>query len=429
MREAIFSQELAVKFKMKEQDFTRNRKQPFRATLLFMLNLLRRSLTIEIDGFVRYLNERFSSDNIRHFTTSAFIQNRKKIDPAVFSYLSGVIVENFYTAENDLLKYLNGIRVLAVDCSKLTLPCTKELKKYYGVTQNQSKVEVVQARASVLYDVLNGIALDAVLDSLNKGERELALRHVHRWKEKDLIIYDRGYPSYDFINEHVELGVDCLIRVTVANFSIATNFVTGGKKSITIDMYPPKNHSFKGKDYNKNSALKVRLIRIDLPGGEVEVLITTLSDSKKYPARLFKELYFLRWGVETFYDELKNKLKVEHFTGYSQVSIQQDFLCAIFISNLQSVIVNDLEPELYIQNKDKKYNYKVNANLSYGFLKNRILELLYQQAPLEKIFQELEALFLKHTIPIRNNRTNIREVGKYRARIRPKVTKNHRDAI
>src|SRR6202012_2583648 len=111
--------------------------------------------------------------------------------------------------------------------------------------------------------------------------------------------------------------------------------------------------------------------------GEVEVLITTLLDSQKYPAKMFKELYFLRWGVETFYNELKNKLKIEHFTGYSQVSIQQDFYCAIFISNLQSVIVNDLTEELSLQNEGKKYDYKINTNISYGFLKNRILELLY----------------------------------------------------
>jgi hypothetical protein len=341
----------------------------------------------------------------------------------------GWIIENFYTPDNDTLNYLNGFRVLAVDGSKLTLPCTAELKKCYGVTQNQSKVEVVQARASVLYDVLNGITLDAVLDNLNKGERELALRHAHKWKEGDLIIYDRGYPSYDFINEHIKLNVECLIRTTVTYSSIVIAFVAGGKKSIITEIYPGKNQPLKDKEYDKNSSLKLRLIRIDLPGGEIEVLITTLLDSKKYPAKMFKELYFLRWGVETFYNELKNKLKVEYFTGYSQVSIQQDFFCAIFISNIQSVMVNDLKEELSAQNQGKQYDYKVNANLSYGFLKNRILELLYKQAPLDKIFHELQTLFLKHTVPVRNNRTNIRHAGKYRARIKPKVTKNQRDAI
>src|ERR1035437_443565 len=157
--------------------------------------------------------------------------------------------------------------------------------------------------------------------------------------------------------------------------------------------------------------------------------MTTLLDSQKYPAKMFKELYFLRWGIETFYDELKNKLKVEHFTGYSKVSIQQDFFCAIFISNLQSVMVNDLEDELPVQNQGKKYNYKINTNLSYGFLKNRISELLYQQAPLDEIFQELETLFLKNTVPIRNDRTHPRNMDKYKHRRIPKVTKNQKDAI
>ena len=90
---------------------------------------------------------------------------------------------------------------------------------------------------------------------------------------------------------------------------------------------------------------------------------------------------------------------------------------------------NDLEDELSVQNQGKKYNYKINTNLSYGFLKNRILELLYQQAPLDEIFQELETLFLKNTVPIRNDRTQPRNMDKYKHRRIPKVTKNQKDAI
>ena len=58
--------------------------------------------------------------------------------------------------------------------------------------------------------------------------------------------------------------------------------------------------------------VKVRLVRVKLPDGEVELLITSLMDIKKYPTALFKELYFKRWGIETFYDEFKNKIKVEN---------------------------------------------------------------------------------------------------------------------
>ncbi|WP_379100734.1 hypothetical protein [Pedobacter alpinus] len=136
MREVIFSGDLAQRFKMEEQNFTRNRKQPFSATLLFMINLLRTSLAIEIDGFVRYLNERFTSQNTPSFTSSAFVQNRKKIKPTVFKHLSSVIIENYYTADNESLILSNGFRILAVDGSRITLPMTLELKACYGVTKN-----------------------------------------------------------------------------------------------------------------------------------------------------------------------------------------------------------------------------------------------------------------------------------------------------
>lgn len=154
--------------------------------------------------------------------------------------------------------------------------------------------------------------------------------------------------------------------------------------------------------------------------------MTSLLDSKKYSSKKFKELYFKRWGVETFYDELKNKLKVEHFSGYSNNTIQQDFNVAVFISNIQSLIVNDLEEEIQIETKNRKLKYKVNSNLSYGFLKDRIIFLLEQSNNME---EELKLLFKKHLVPIRPHRNYERKVGKYKTRLKPVITKNQKDTI
>ena len=414
---------------MNKEDFTRERKQPFVATLLLMLNMLRKSLAIEIDNFISHFQDGASCYSLKRLSTSAFIQNRKKISPEVFSYLSSVIIEGFYTEENTNVKHFMGFRVLAVDGSRITLPCTSKLKAHYGVAKNQSGVEIVQARLSVLYDVQHKLVLDSSLSGLKTGERDLALSHRAYWQKNDLIICDRGYPSYDFILEHIKGGVDYLIRMKANESNVVKEFVKSGKKSISTTLFPAQNQSFKEKGYTKESGLRIRLVRVDLPSGEIEILMTSLLDSQKYPSKIFKQLYFMRWGVEGFYDELKNKLKVEHFTGYSIQSIEQDVLCAIFISNIQSVIVNDLQEEIKEQNKTRQYQYKVNTNLSYGFLKNRILELLFKKAPLEQVFKELEELFLAHTVPIRNNRTNPREMNKYKARVKPKVAKNQKDAI
>lgn len=429
LREAIFSDEIILEYRMNKTDFSRRRKQPFGGMLLFMVNFLKKSLVIEIDSFVNFLNSKSNLISVKKFTKSAFVQKRMKINPSVFKYLSQVIIENTYIESNTTIKRFYGFRILSVDGSKLTLPNTEELKNEFGESKNQTNTGVVQARISVLYDVLNLLVLDSEMDNLKRCERTLALRHSIQWKKNDLIIYDRGYPSYDFKYEHIKAEIDYLIRVKTSHSKIVQCFVDSGEKSIVTEIYPQEKHSFIGKDYNKNSPLKVRLVRIDLPSGEVEVLMTSLLDSEKYPTKIFKELYFMRWGVETFYDELKNKLKVGCFTGYSKISILQDFFCAIFISNLQSIIVNDLQDELNLKNHKTKLNYKINGNLSYGFLKNRVLELLIKEASLENIFKELQDLFIQNTIPIRPNRNNKRNVGKYRARIKPQVLKNQKDAI
>ena len=47
---------------------------------------------------------------------------------------------------------------------------------------------------------------------------------------------------------------------------------------------------------------------------------------------------------------------------------------------------------------------------------------------MDNTLKELRILFKKNLIPIRPNRVFQRDTGKYRKRLKPKVTKNQRDA-
>ncbi|WP_104811206.1 transposase [Polaribacter filamentus] len=207
------------------------------------------------------------------------------------------------------------------------------------------------------------------------------------------------------------------------------DFDKSKKETTIVEIFPGKYTKNSEKLAAKNAGIKVRLVSVKLPKNQIEILITSLLDIEKYPSKIFKKLYPKRWGVETFYDELKNKLKVEHFSGYSNQSIQQDFYAALFISNIQTLIVSELEDEITLENKNKKYNYKINTNLSYGFLKNRILELFFSENSQENSIIELKKLFKENQIPIRPNRSNKRNTSKYRTRRKPKVTKNQKDTI
>jgi hypothetical protein len=73
------------------------------------------------------------------------------------------------------------------------------------------------------------------------------------------------------------------------------------------------------------SQITVRFVRIILSTGETEVLVTSLLDSDKYTTQMLKELYHLRWGIETFLGVLKERLKIENFTGKTVIAIKQDF--------------------------------------------------------------------------------------------------------
>jgi len=361
-----------------------------------------KSLSLEIENFVKLFSIPL---NITAFTKSAFVQYRSKIKPDLFKDLASAIVDEFYT-DNELgVKLWKGFRLLGVDGLRLTLPHTKELKNIYGQTKNQNDNGVVQARLSVLYDVVNNA------------------------KEKDLVIYDRGYPSFNLMYEHIKLNVDFVIRAKISFSNITKAFIESGKTSQIVDISPGKNKSYKDKEYDNKASIQVRLIRVELDSGETELLISSLLNSKKYNSKIFKELYYKRWGVELFFDELKNKLKVEYFSGYSNQSILQDFYAAIFISNVQTLLISELTDEINETTKGNIYKYKVNNNLSYGFLKDRVVSLFFSNKEMDETIKELKTLFRKHLVPIRPNRSNLRDTDKFRKRLKPKVTKNLRDAF
>jgi hypothetical protein len=236
-------------------------------------------------------------------------------------------------------------------------------------------------------------------------------------KAQDLIIYDRGYPSFQFIFEHYRRHIDFVIRAKKDFNNEIIAFYESGKNTKISD-----------KPYNYQTYQMVRLVKVELPDGEDEILITSLLDIEKYPSKIFKNLYFQRWDVEKFYDGFKNKLKAECFSGYSKQSILQDFYVALFVSNIQSLIVGEINQELHLNTKTK-YVYKVNNNLSYSLLKDRIVTLFYFDTNTEVIFSELKELFNKHLIPIRPDIKFERHKDKCRNRQKPKVPKNMKDTL
>jgi hypothetical protein len=412
-----------TKYRMREIDFIRNRKLPFEHLVLCMFTQLRRSLQSELHIFFKSLNQ-YS----KKITASAFVQSRKKINPELFYELNQTIVSEYYTDNDETVKQYKGMRILSVDGSTINLPLTKELIEIYGYFNNQQQANnVVIGRVSVLYDVLNKIVIDGLLRPFKEGEISLSREHIEYVTKGDLLIMDRSYPSFESAYMLKEKEVNFLFRCKESFSNQVKAFCESGKKDAEIVIKAKQNKSYKHLSYNKDSTIEVRLLRIELNNGEVEILMTSLLDNKKFPYEEFINLYYQRWGVETFYDRFKNIIEVERFSGTSVQFIQQEFNCALYISNMQTILTQESEAEVKEAYKHRKYEYKINQSVSLGFIRERLIELFISKNKNEaKIIEELKQLFIINVIPVRSGRKYKREKDKYRQRTKPKQFLNRR---
>lgn len=422
----IYSFETKQKYRVHKNDFTRIRKLPFEELVLCMLKLLRHTIQKELNSFLKEIQGSTGSA-IKKISSSAFVQSRKKLKPDMFFDLNNLIATDYYIDNDEKVKLYKGLRILSIDGSSLNLPVTEELKNSYGVFNNQSKTnDVIIARVSVLYDVLNELILDGKLCPFSTGEVPLSRSHCKYASKGDLIIMDRAYPSFESAYLMQQQGIDFLFRCKHSFSNQVKSFYESGKREYIMELKPKENQSFTDLSYDATSVITVRMLRIELPSGETEILMTSLLDTEKHPYKDFKELYFKRWKVETFYNRFKNIIGVECFSGTSNQFIQQEFNCALYVSNMQTILTEDAQMEADKKYQHRKYEYKINSSLSLGFIRERLVKILSKQSESQVLLKEMEELFTIHVIPIRPGRNNIRNPGKYRRRSKPKQFKNRR---
>jgi len=96
------------------------------------------------------------------------------------------------------------------------------------------------------------------------------------------------------------------------------------------------------------------------------------------PVAALKTVYGWRWGVETYYDRLKNIFEVERFSERSVRSIEQDFFGIIFLTTLESVLSKEAEAELAQGSvaAQRKQVAQVNHAVSYLALVDYTVALL-----------------------------------------------------
>jgi hypothetical protein len=140
-----------------------------------------------------------------------------------------------------------------------------------------------------------------------------------------------------------------------------------------------------------DKTLTLRLIKVVLSTGHIDVLATSLMDSQAFPVQAFRELYHARWAIEETFKVLKHRLMLEQFTGELPEAIRQDIHAKIFTANLAEALAREAYEAL---SEEKAARYFPNVTYILNSLKNRLFRWLIQHVPPDQVL-ELIALYAR----------------------------------
>ena len=401
LKSLLFSEDFKDRHRLNEKDFTRKRCLTFGVVIIFLPNMIKRALQDELDEFFKLLEG--AEVAVRVVTKSAFSQARKKLKYEAFVELNQVQVTYFY----DYFEWQtwHGLRLLAVDGSTAELPNTPEIIEHFGAWHPAAGGLCPLARVSQMFDVLNQVTLDAIIAPKALGERALAALHFAALKAGDLVLMDRGYPAFWLFALILAQKAHFCARMPLGVWGVVDRFVATGLAEQIVTLYP--SYEARRECHARGLStepLTVRLIRVELPSGEIEVLATSLLDSNAYPVSVFKDLYHHRWPVEEDYKAMKCRIEVENFSGKSVLAVYQDFHAKVFTMNLTAILAQPAQKVVQQESQEKKYTYQINMTNAFSKMKDTVV-LLLRRANILPLLQRLWQLMIKTIEPIRPGRS------------------------
>ena len=224
-------------------------------------------------------------------TAPAFCNARMKLLPGLFEELLTMVCETLEANHPEVVLW-HGRRVFAVDGCRFNLQRSCALEAEFGVPHGG---HCPQALVSALYDVIGGMPYAATIAPGASCERKELLKLLPRLRTGDILVLDRGYPSFEVLQACVDADIDVVVRVPMTGtFEALNTFVQSGGDDYRLLLRP---------------GLEVRAVRIDCSDKEPWYLLTSLRRADVTLSQMGL-LYHLRWVIEEFFKLLKS----DHFS-------------------------------------------------------------------------------------------------------------------
>lgn len=395
------------------RDFSRIRKLSLYNLIHLIITFRNKSSSIELLEFYGH--------KTGILKVSSLLEQRLKLKSEAFLTL----LQEFAASLKILNRY-KGYRLLAVDGTKVTIPTNTNDDETYVLSNKKSKGHNL-LNVNALYDILNKIYIDVVIQTYRQTNEFLALVEMIKrscFFKKVILIADRGYESYNNIAHLENKGWKYLIRVKASNVGkgllckadlpVDDEF----DKTVSILMTRRQTKEIKSKPLLYRFLAKVstfdflphgekgtyplsfRVVCVKLSENNYEYLITNLDE--KFDLNELKRLYFMRWSLETSFRELKHTIGMLHFHSKKRELIQQEIYASMILYNFCEMITLNV---VIKQDKNRKYIYQVRfkeaVSTCIAFL---------DCSRKRRRLPDVEAVIADHITPIRPDRTFQRNV-------------------
>ena len=350
------------------KDFTRNRKLPFKNLLTLLVKMGGHSLRDEMLDCLEFKELPAS--------VSALVQQRSKLLPEALEYLFREFTNRCHKP-----KLYKEYRLLAVDGSDLQFTANpNDPLSYFPGVNGQKPYSFLHL--NTLYDLNSNLYLDAVVQKRRAANENAALvSMVDRSQIRDPVILtaDRGYESYNTLEHISRKGWKYLIRLRETKGIISALSLPDGDFDMPVQLYLSRKQDKKLRELQKQYPgiyrflptnvnldyfpwgsggffpVSFRIVRFKISDDSWETLITNL-DKDSFSSDELKQLYRLRWGIETSFRQLKYTIGLSLFQSKKVEYITQEIFARLTMYNFCELITS----HVVIQNKSRKYVYQTN---------------------------------------------------------------------
>lgn len=335
-----------MEFKAGPADFTR---QGLLSPLVLVALILRMVSQGDRRGYAHLLDE-FWEDaedqgidlgRARPVSAAAFCKARHKLKPEVFRHLLRDASQVFdeQRPQSTLWK---GRRVLAVDGTTTTVRRSDKLWAAFGAAEGSY---YPQAAVVTLYDALGKMPRDVWIGPYASSERTALMALTESLEPGDVVVLDRGYPSYKVIAHLLERKVDFVIRMPGTNtIPEVERFVEDG--FVDMPVFLPLPSTAVTNDWGR---ARLRMVRCARKDGTEIYLLTTLGTEEATRADL-DHLYHARWAIEECFKLPKGLyLHQRQCHAKSVQGVHQEilalFLLIALAQSMRSIAAEELDQE------------------------------------------------------------------------------------